>query len=608
MHAEAPPPPSSPWHERSLSALLSEAFGGLPPATQAALRAELRWQTLTAGTPLMREGEPGDAMYWLISGRLLAYVDAGDDRPPRRVREMGCGDVVGEISLFTGEPRSASVVAVRDSLLVRLDAERGQALLAEHPALLTQLSRRLVQRLRSERDARPWAAPRTVLLEGDADLATFAGALERALSAFGPVRRVTHAEAEQASQQLPMWEADNRFVLLQAEPGDEEWNAWCRRQADEWLLLVDGDAQPSATVAQAWRQAPSASAAARWLLLQHAPDLRCPRGTADWLQALPVQEHLHLRRGSAADLQRLARLIARQAVGLVLAGGGARGFAHLGVLRALQEAGVPIDAVGGTSMGAVMASLVASQRSQPDLMPLVRSAFRRNPTGDYNWLPLISLIRGRRLRQALRDAVIGLCGHAARIEDLWLGCYAVATNYGRASEVVLRRGDLQTVVAASAAIPGALPPVVVDGELHCDGGSFNNLPLDVMRAQRGIGRVIGVDLLSHQARKLDFDTVPGPWTLLRDRLRPRRARRYKLPSLVAYLLNNTILYSVARKARDAALADLLLQPPLHRVGLLDWTRLDSCVQQGYEHACQVLAEPGVRARLAPLSDLQPGSS
>ena len=340
--------------------------------------------------------------------------------------------------------------------------------------------------------------------------------------------------------------------------------------------------------------------AARWLLLQHAPALACPQGTATWLQALAVQEHLHLRRDSDADLQRLARLLARQGVGLVLAGGGARGFAHLGVLRALQEAGVPIDAVGGTSMGAVMASLVASQRPQAELMPLVRRAFRRNPTGDFNLLPLISLIRGRRLRQALRDAVLGLCGHAARIEDLWLSCYVVATNYGRAAEVVLRRGDLQSAVAASAAIPGALPPVILDGELHCDGGSFNNFPLDVMRAQRGIGRVIGVDLLTHQPRKLDFDEVPGPWALLRDRLRSRRARRYKLPSLVAYLLNNTILYSVARKAGDAKLADLLLQPPLLRVGLLDWARLDSSVQQGYEHTRERLGSAQAQAFLAPL--------
>lgn len=424
----------------------------------------------------------------------------------------------------------------------------------------------------------------------------FAAQLAEGLRPFGRVRIVV--ASEEAAAQLPTWEAEHDFLLLLVRDGDEEdWVRWCRRHADEWLLLADGELAPP-TAAAPLSTAAAQAEAARTLLLLHPPGLRCPQGTAAWLARFPVEQHLHLRRGDTADLQRLARLLARRGIGLVLAGGGAKGFAHLGVLRALQEAGVPIDAVGGTSMGAVMASLVASQRPQAELMPLVRQAFKRNPTGDFNLLPLVSLIRGRRMRSALRDAVLGLFGHAAHIEDLWLSCYVVATNYSRASEVVLRRGDLQTAVSASAAIPGALPPVLIQGELFCDGGSFNNFPLDVMRGQRGIATVIGVDLFTHKLRSLSFDEVPGPWALLRDRLRPRKARRYKLPSLIAYLLNNTILYSHARKARDAGLADVLLQPPLDRIGLLHWSRLDGIVQQGYEHTRQRLAEPALRQQLA----------
>jgi NTE family protein len=122
----------------------------------------------------------------------------------------------------------------------------------------------------------------------------------------------------------------------------------------------------------------------------------------------------------------------------------------------------------------------------------------------------------------------------------------VATNYSQAREEVLTRGDLQRCVRASTAIPGALPPVVLQGDLLCDGGSFNNFPVDVMRARRGIGLVIGADLSARKARKISFDDVPSSWTLLRDRLRPRAQRLFKLPSLSAYLLNVTILYSQSR--------------------------------------------------------------
>jgi NTE family protein len=141
---------------------------------------------------------------------------------------------------------------------------------------------------------------------------------------------------------------------------------------------------------------------------------------------------------------------------------------------------------------------------------------------------------------------------------------------------------------ASIAIPGALPPVLIDGDLLCDGGTFNNFPVDVMRRQPGVGRVIGVDLSQHRPRRYDLDEVPGTWALLRDRLRPRARRRYRFPSLIAYLMNVTVLYSNSRQREARRLTDLHFNPPLERVGMLQWDRFDAIVQQGRAHAAQVL--------------------
>ena len=163
-------------------------------------------------------------------------------------------------------------------------------------------------------------------------------------------------------------------------------------------------------------------------------------------------------------MARLARIQSRTAVGLVLAGGGARGFAHLGIYRALQEEGVEIDCVGGTSIGSVMAAYVASDQPLATVMANAREAFRTNPTGDFNLLPLMSLIKGRRLRHILHEAVGSLVGFPAQVEDLWKNYYCVATNYSRASEHVIRHGNLTKALLASVAIPGALPPVLRDGE------------------------------------------------------------------------------------------------------------------------------------------------
>ena len=103
-------------------------------------------------------------------------------------------------------------------------------------------------------------------------------------------------------------------------------------------------------------------------------------------------------------------------------------------------------------------------------------------------------------------------------------------------------------------------------------------------------QVIGVDLSQNAPRKIDLQEVPGTWALLRDRLRGRRKRLYRLPSLVAYLMNVTILYSSSRQRQARQLTDLYFNPPLHKVGMLQWHRFDSIVAQGLAHGQQVLAQ------------------
>jgi NTE family protein len=311
-----------------------------------------------------------------------------------------------------------------------------------------------------------------------------------------------------------------------------------------------------------------------------------------------VSDHVHVRPTLDRDMARLARLQSRRAVGLVLAGGGARGCAHLGIYRALHEQGIEVDCVGGTSIGAVMAALVASDGTPDAVTDLARRSFRVNPTGDFNLVPLLSLIAGKRLKRIVQGAVRELLGADAAIEDLWKNYYCVASNYSQAREQVLSRGDLFKAMLASMAIPGALPPVLRDGDLLCDGGTFNNFPVDVMRRMRGVSQVIGVDLGFRRPRRIELDDVPGPGALLRDRLRPRARRRYRLPSLMAYLMNVTILYSSSRQQEAKKLTDLYFNPPLERVGMLQWEKFDDIVRQGHAHGVAVLAEQAATT-LAP---------
>jgi NTE family protein len=608
--------------EQLLSRLLVQAFGDdVDAAAMALLREHLRWVALAGGQTLMAQGEPGDSMVLVVSGRLRAYVHQ-DDGTQRMVREMSRGQVIGEMSLITGEPRSATVVAIRDSVLVRLDKQAFDRLVAASSAVALALTRQIIQRLKTEHQAAPYAAPVTVGLlpvTDGVDGAAFARDLAAQLARFGRVRVVDAALMASAAHEgdgdddpaaayrrvallLDQIETAHEFVLLLADAAPTPWTQLCSRHSDELLLLADATQPPvvHAVEQQCLVQRPPRTEASQILVLLHDAALRCPSGTRAWLARRPVTDHLHLRPALPRDMRRLARLLSRNGIGLVFGGGGARGFAHLGVLRALHEHGIEIDCIGGTSIGAVMAWPVGLDRPVAELMPLIERGFGTNPTGDFNLIPFVSLSTGRRLRGVLRRSLqelLGAAGPDTGIEDLWKTFFCVASNYSQAREEVLRGGNLMAGTLASLAIPGALPPVVHDGDLLCDGGTFNNYPADVMHAQRGIGCVIGVDLSARKPRRIEIDEVPGTWALLRDRLRPRAARRYKLPSLAAIMMNTTILYSESRLASAARLSDVHFKPPLERVGLLHWHRLKDIERQGYEHAMQVLARPQVMAKL-----------
>lgn len=601
------------YQDELLTQHLQTFLGEVDPAAMDLLRRHMEWVEIAAGETLMAQGDPGDSMYLSISGRLRAYV-VDEDGVEHMVREMARGQIIGEMSLYTDEPRSATVVAIRDSVLVRLAKTEFSSLLASSAQVSIALTRQIIKRLQTAQTRSDLARPVTIALlpiTQGIEVGPFTQRLADKLQGVGRVRIVDAGSIDRALQQpglaqsqaedvdvnrrialhLDEIEASHDYVLLIGDDGPTPWTQRCSRCCDEVLLLADATQPPKlhATEEQCLMQKAGRSEAAETLVLLHPADLKCPSGTRDWLARRPVTDHIHIRPALDRDMGRLARIQSRTAVGLVLAGGGARGCAHLGLYRALQERGVEIDFVGGTSIGSVMAALVASDQPLGDIMRIARRAFSVNPTGDFNLIPLLSLIAGRRLRGIIETAVNDLLGQHADIEDLWKNYYCVASNYSKASEQLFQNGDLVKAMLASIAIPGALPPVLYEGDILCDGGTFNNFPVDVMRGTRGVGKVIGVDLSFRKPRRITHQEMPGSWALLRDKLRPRSKRKYRLPSLVSYLMNVTILYSTSRQREAQKLTDLYFNPPLERVGMLQWDRFDNIVKQGHAHGTEVLA-------------------
>lgn len=598
-----------------LQTVLRDYFASDNAAILNTIRSEAEYVDLVSGAILLRQGDISDDVYFVLSGRLHAFSET-DSGTRKILGEIGRGETIGELALFSGEPRSATIVAVRDTLLVKVTRAMIERAILQHPEIEMSMMRVVIRRFRErERERQVPLVPVNICIlpvTSGPDAADFARSLRNAQAAkAGPVTVVTAADvaahfgitrdhsSEQRNDALAGYideiEAQNRAVYLAADGGDTAWTRFCLRHADEVLLLADAGNDPGLSAVERACLSPAApiSIARQTLVLLHRTDTKIPIGTTRWLNARPDARHFHIRPQLPADMRRLARIVSGRGIGLVLSGGGARGFAHVGVIKALEEAGIPVDMLGGSSIGAVMGMVLALGRSADEVTAAVRKAFlehpRGNVTGDYNFIPLVSLIKGARTRSAMTQAVRDATGRdAIDSEDCWTTFFTIASDFSTGSEAVLLRGDLTRNVGASYAIPGALPPVFVGGHMMYDGSTFNNFPVDVM-ARLGAGRIIGVDLSVDREQVFDIDCVPGTLTLLRDKLKPRAKRRYRLPSVPETMLRCSFITSISKQKEMGKFTDLLFQPRVPECRLLDWGRFDEMVAAGYSQARQMLA-------------------
>ena len=589
-------------------------IGSLSEAALARLRPHLTWELVerAGGEVLFDEGAPSDALYVVVSGRMQASVTDPDGQS-RVVGEIGRGESVGEMGAFTQEPRRATVTALRDSLLARIELSVFQKMLEACPELTLNLNRVIIERLQRQNVSQKPEHNLINLAVVPIGEGLGAGQLLQELvvelqrhdiqalhltSAMidAAAGRPGAAQAMDSDQQAHRWllryldELEERYALIfyEADARSTPWTLRCLRQCDEVLLLADaaGSAELSEVEATCLQGGRSATGARQTLLLRHSLGGRWAVGTPAFLAKRPrVYRHFHLRVGLTTDLARLARFLSGRAVGLVLAGGGARGLAHIGVYRALEEAGLAIDAFGGTSIGSVLAAAMACDWRWRQVYEVNRGHFSSNPTRDFSFLPIVSLLTGRKLDRILASETTGAC-----IEELWQPFFCVSSSYTHAREVVHERGDLKRAILASMAIPGIFPPVARGNELLLDGGLFNNLPVDVM-ARSGVRHIIAVDLRPQgtTVEKVGFTELPSNWELLRDRLRPKSRRRYAVPSLVATMIAASMLNSEQKTASLIGDVDLLITPEVANFGLLDWKSFDAIVERGYEQAGQVLA-------------------
>jgi predicted acylesterase/phospholipase RssA len=581
-------------------------FAGFEPGLVETIVREFEWLSFDEDEVLCSEGDAADRLFLVVHGRL---VISRRDAQGRAVLKgwAGPGESVGELGLLEGHTRAATVQAHRASVVVTLSRSRYQILTGRVPECLVLLNRLLAGQLRHLLGAAPEAIKSAQILaivaaSKDAPLAVFCDKLCDCLGKEGPVLHLNPARLKdlmgedvtvatlgvESRGRLLAWlnEQENRyrFIVLEADIEATAWTERCVRHGDQIILVARGPARPGAhKIPEGLRPAHQDRVERlHQLVLIQDDNAAKPSGTKAWLDALPVSEHHHVRLGMRGDMDRLSRFLRGKSISLALAGGAALGFAHIGVVRALSEAGIPIDLVCGTSMGSIIAGQVALGMNWQEIQRVTRRHFRGNSVYDYR-LPVISFCKAKRMDARLQD----ITGDAT-IEDLWLKFFCVSSNLTQARPEVHTHGGLKRAMRASSALPGLFPPIRSEsGDLLVDGAVLDNLPAGLAAARTG-GAVIAVNVVP------TVDHATGGYTegasvidVLRSRMKGKEQERS--PIIFDLLLRSVFLPTVSAAERIRTEVSLYIEPGLADFGLLNTNRFDEIVEVGYRGAMASLA-------------------
>uniref|UniRef100_A0ABM5FQN8 Patatin-like phospholipase domain-containing protein 6 isoform X5 n=1 Tax=Pogona vitticeps TaxID=103695 RepID=A0ABM5FQN8_9SAUR len=602
------------------------------------------WMAVEAGRALYRQGDKSDCTYIVLNGRLRSVIQKSNGKK-ELVGEYGRGDLIGVVEALTHQVRATTVHAVRDTELAKLPEGTLSNIKRRYPQVVTRLihllSQKILGNLQQLRGPFPGSglgmASSSELTNPASNLSTvavlpvctevpmaaFTLELKHALNAIGPTLLLTSdiirarlgasaldsIHEYRLSGWLAQQEDIHRIVLYQTDYTLTPWTVRCIRQADCILIVGLGDQEPTLGELEQMLEN-TAVRALKQLILLHREDGPSPARTVEWLNMRSwCSGHLHIKcprrvfsrrspnklremyekvfEKSAdrhSDFSRLARVLTGNTIALVLGGGGARGCSHIGVIKAMEEAGLPIDLIGGTSIGSFIGALYAEERSAVRTKQRARewaksmnSVFATVLDLTY---PITSMFSGSAFNTSIHKVF-----QDKQIEDLWLPYFNVTTDITASAMRVHKDGSLWRYVRASMTLSGYLPPLCdpKDGNLLMDGGYINNLPADIAR-NMGAKTVIAIDVGSQDETDLcNYGDSLSGWWLLWKRLNPW-AEKVKVPDM-AEIQSRLAYVSCVRQlevVKNSSYCEYI-RPPIDRFKTMDFGKFDEIYDVGYQH-------------------------
>ncbi len=594
------------FYKKLLKENLYKIFGEFDDDILSEIENQLEWIELEGGDVLLKEGDQGDSLYFVLSGRLEASI-LDENGLQNKIGEIIRGEIVGEMSIYTGEPRFATVRALRNSVLVILTKNLFNYVLENYPQVSLNITKQVIERFKKNRNqSQNKDLVNICFIDIHEKVSKYevSSKVYNILEKKGNYTKLTIKEVEKRfgtfsdknetlehSKKVIHWlngeESKYEKIFYFCDIKNELWYSKCIKQADHIVVFADAS-QPN--LVSDFENA-HLSTVTSWVtyVLVHPESIDTPSNTRKWMDARKwIDKTINIRYNNQKDYYRLSRIVDEKAIGLVFAGGGAKGFAHLGILKALEEYQIEYDFVGGTSIGAIMAFGNAFDRPLNQVIDTSRRGAFFNPFIDYNFFPMMSILKGRRLKKMVENVVRELAGRTnVDVSDAWKTLFIVATNSSTAEEVILSKGDLTLAATASASIPGIFPPVLINGHLFVDGCTFNNFPTDIMK-QMGAHKIIGVDFAIDKNRNLDLSDIPSNLELILDKIKFWRKKKYKLPGLTSTIFNSMLLTSNAKRSVSMGLLDLHFNPKVNKYSITAVKKFDQIVNAGYNHGIEVL--------------------
>lgn len=581
--------------------LLANAFQRIAGSSEVKiihqLYEEVKWETYKSGDVIFYQDEIGNDMLIIIGGRVRSTYSDGINE--RVLGDLGSGEIIGELGLLGDSVRIATVKAMRDTVVVRINQDIFDDIINQSPDFARGVMATIVERQKKNVDPNHVEKLRYVTyaiapIQDQLNMTEFIHQLSPYLHRQGKVFIADQARfdkyfgikdsIERVPQSLmQQWinELEQMYDFVFFILGDEmtSWTRWVVRNSDRVLLVGEADGCHSPNL---FEKSVTEEIVNRRvdLVLLHSPTTQHPSGTAKWLNARSVVQHYHVRMDDGAHMARLARLLTGNGIGWVFGGGGARGYAHIGAMRALMEAQIPADAFGCVSMGAIVGSGALDGMNYGNTYEMVVQKTltygSRNKLFDYT-IPITALMASKKVSEATR----GIAGDMD-IEDGWIPFFCVSTNLSRSNLNVHRRGKLHEAVRASLSLPGVYSPVVRNGDLTIDGGVLNNFPVDIMRDFLQGGTIIGMLVERKSAsRSYDIDDFVDGIRATLSRLLPWK-KRERVPGIMQTIMGASSAASKRQMQEWEHRADFLLKTDTSPHGTLDFDKSGELTEIGYQ--------------------------